>query len=397
MSQFAALVRALSAKMELDSSGNTQEETTTVPPASVPLLQQTKQGEDLDTGSKQAVTSTWGTSAPAPSSPSQSTQSTHTQTPPGLVEAGATSNPAPASTARLQSTESPRPHNPALSSKPSPAVVPQPVPILNLFLKQIQSINAAAVSFKTTPAGPFNSHSQSSEPVKPAALSFRPASGKTTVSPPLPRSSKPSITESKNSETSATAETPDKSSQPPTTNTPVNPPSTSFAQFQPPATSSTNTPVFSTKDFTFLSQYSSLSALQPTNTPTSGLFAIPSSSTPTPQSTIPPTSSIFATPPSSTSVPQSTRSFGSSSHFTKSGFNYTPPVFGIPTAIPSRHSNVKSPFTAGVSGFSGQILKSPISFGTSSNTGGIFPGTNVSAINKNLFNKGEAIEGCRQQ
>ena len=119
-----------------------------------------------------------------------------------------------------------------------------------------------------------------------------------------------------------------------------------------------------------------LSTLQPTNTPTS---------------------SLFTTTPSSTPAPQSTRLFESSYPFTKSGFNYTPPAFGIPTAIPSRHSNVKSPFTAGVSGSSGKILKSPFSFGTSSNTGGNIPGTNVSTGDGNPFDNREAIEGCKQQ
>lgn len=355
------------------ASANTQEQTVTVPPASAPLLQQTEQAEDLDTAPKQAVTSTSGTSAPAPSSPYQPTQSSHTQTPPGLVEIGATSDPTPASTAHLQSTESPKLQNPALSPKPSPAVVPQPVPTLNFVPNHIQSINAAAVASAPTPAEPFSPHSHSSEPARPAALSFRPATKKPTVSTPLPGSNKPVIMKPKKSETSATTEAPNKSSQPPITNTPVNPPSTSFTQFQPPIT---NPPLFSTKPFTFLSKSSSSSTSKPTN---------------------PPTSSLFTTPPSSTSTPQSTRLFENSSPFTHSDFKYTPPIFGIPSAIPSRHSNVKSPFTAGVSWSSGQTFQSPFSFRIISNTGDNIPRTNVSNADGNPFFDKEITEGCKQQ
>jgi hypothetical protein len=136
VSQLTASERAELARWMGCASGNTQEETVTVPPASVPLVQQTKQAEALDTGSKPAVTSTRATSAPAPSPPSQSTQSTNTQTLPRLVEAGATSNPTLASTVRLQLTKSPTPQNLAFSPKPSPAVVPQPVLIPNFFLSR---------------------------------------------------------------------------------------------------------------------------------------------------------------------------------------------------------------------------------------------------------------------
>ena len=60
----------------------------------------------------------------------------------------------------------------------------------------------------------------------------------------------------------------------------------------------------------------------------------------------------LAFPPSLESMPPSTPQCNCGSTSTNTGFNYTPPIFGVPSTVLQCHGKVKSPFTAGLTGSS---------------------------------------------
>jgi hypothetical protein len=77
----------------------------------------------------------------------------------------------------------------------------------------------------------------------------------------------------------------------------------------------------------------------------------------------------------------------SPSHSTNSGFHYTPPIFGIPSTITPRHSNIKLSVTARIFGSSKETPSNPISFETGTRIGNNIPGVSVPVSDGGLFNQ----------